>query len=456
MRTGVVQVRPCKWLKQYIWMFADIHFKIYKSKMTIIMNAGQNLRVCNSLELLRKIFVPLFLSVVFITASAEEIPSGLPVVYITTADSTPVVGREWHEKTVVKICKADGSVDYYTSDASVKAHGNSSFNKPKKPLTLKFDKPVSVLGMTVNKKWFFVSNFMDHSLLRNSLALTVARQTSMAWSSDWRLVNVVENGKYIGCYLIGEEIYAGKDWVDTDVQSGFLVELDSYPNDEYRFETAIRKLPVNIRYPKRPSKEFVDYIQGLFNNAEKALYWTSHADHLLNLDSFVDYYIVYELCQNAEPNGPRSCYMFLGKDGKLNSGPVWDFDLAFENMGLDSGGDIRPERFHLKNVRALTVDSLYDSKALWYDALLKDSLFRNRLAEHWNMYRPRFISLADSLDKWKRIIGPSALADQAMWGAKDPARFDNTGSFETSFENLRKTFMRRIEVLDGYFNKKGK
>lgn len=411
------------------------------------------------MESLRKLFISLFLAFVFINASAGEIPGGLPIVYITTDGNTPLVGREWQENTIVKICKADGSIDYYTSAASVKAHGNSSFNKPKKPLTLKFDKPVSVLGMTANSKWFFVSNFMDHSLLRNSLALNIARQTSMAWNSDWRLVNVVENGKYVGCYLIGEEIHAGKEWVDTDMQSGFLVELDSYPNEEYRFETALRKLPVNIRYPKRPSKEFVDYIQGMFNKAEKALYSplrnTSHIDDLLNLDSFVDYYIVYELCQNAEPNGPRSCYMFLGKDGKLNAGPVWDFDLAFENMGLDSGGDIRPERFHLNNVRALTVDSLYDSKALWYDALLEDSLFCNKLARHWNMYRPRFVSLADSLDKWKRMIEPSALADQTMWGNKDPARFDNTGSFEASYENLRKTYIRRIEVLDAYFNIKG-
>lgn len=388
----------------------------------------------------------------------QGVPKGLDIVAITTSDSTPIVGREWRRGTHVRITNANGALSYETGNAQVKAHGNSSFNKPKKPLTLKMEEPVSVLGMTPNKKWFFVSNFMDHSLLRNCLALTAARQTSMAWNSDWRLVNVVENGKYAGCYLIGEEIHAGKDWVDTDSGKGFLVELDAYPADKYRFETRYRKLPVNVRHPKEPTRERVDSIRQVFDAVEDKLYNGESLlqdlyDKYINLDSYVDYYMVYELCMNAEPNGPRSCYMFLGKDGKLHAGPVWDFDLAFENMGLDNGGDIRPERFHLKDVRNLTVDSLYDSRALWYDRLLKDSTFRNRLSERWTELRPRFVSLADSLDKWKQMIEPSAIADQQMWGDKDPARFDNTGSFEASFANLRKTYLHRIEVLDKFFSK---
>lgn len=404
---------------------------------------------------LRYSFIFLFI-VICITAKAIDIPKGLPIVYITTSDSTEIVGREWRPNTQVIICDADGTISYETKNCNIKAHGNSSFHKPKKPLTIKFNTPVSVLGMTPNTKWFFVSNFMDHSLLRNSLALTAARQTSMAWNSDWRLVNVVENGKYIGCYLIGEEIHAGKDWVDTPLK-GFLVELDEYPNDKYRFETKYRRLPVNVRYPKEPTDAQMDSIKQIFNKIEQALYGTDNPDFAtiynkyINLSSFVDYYIIYELCQNAEPNGPRSCYMFLGKDGRINAGPVWDFDLAFENMGLDKGGDIRPERFHLKDVRNLTVDSLYDSESLWYGKLYTDPTFRRLLHEHWQQYRQKFISLADSLYKWKQQIEPSSIADQQMWGDKDPAKFDNTGSFDASFDNLKKTFLRRIEALDNLF-----
>lgn len=394
-------------------------------------------------------------------ARADGVPKGLPAVSITTRDGSHVADRQWHAGTKVAISWADGRLSYSCEDAQVKAHGNSSFAKPKKPLTLKFVSPVSVLGMKENRKWFLVSNFMDHSLLRNSLALTAASLTGMAWTSSWRLVNVIENGRYIGVYLVGEEIHVGKDWVDSDPQSGFLVEMDAYPDEGPRFETRYRRLPCNVRYPSSPSEGRFDSIRRAFDDIEEVLYGNGGDDNLLgrleplaDITTLIDYYIIYELCQNAEPNGPRSVYFYKARDGRLCAGPVWDFDLAFEDMGLDSGGDIRPARFHMSGVRALTTDSLYDSHALWYERLLADSAFRHRLSTRWQELRPRFMTLTDSLDGWRRALEPSALADQAMWGALDPARFDNQPSFESSFLNLRATLIRRIEALDEKFGER--
>lgn len=392
-----------------------------------------------------------------LSAWAGSPPDGLPVVYVTTPDGSPVDSRLWRPGATVEVRGADGAVDRKRA-ASVRAFGNSSFAKPKKPLTLRFDTAVSLLGLTANERWFLVSNFMDHSLLRNSLALTAASMTSLRWTSGWRLVNVVENGCYVGVYTIGEEIHAGRRWVDTDLEDGFLVELDSYPGGEARFETPHGRLPVNVRFPRSPSASRFDAIRKVFAQVEDALYGdagtgvlASACDGLLNLDSFADYLIVYELCQNAEPNGPRSCYMHLGRDGRLCAGPVWDFDLAFIDVGLDGGGDIRPARFNLPDVRHLTVDSLYNGRALWYERMLADDGFRKRVARRWGELRPFFASLVDSLDAWRPVVEPSAIADQLMWGARDPARFDNAGGFAESFAVLRSTFLRRLEALDKIF-----
>ena len=51
---------------------------------------------------------------------------------------------------------------------------------------------------------------------------------------------------------------------------------------------------------------------------------------VLDIDSFVDWYLVNELACNEEPQFPKSCFLYL-KNGRLYAGPVWDFDLAFEN-----------------------------------------------------------------------------------------------------------------------------
>lgn len=221
-----------------------------------------------------------------------------------------------------------------------------------------------------------------------------------------------------------------------------------------KFETPRRRLPVNVRHPGDPSAPRLASIRAVFAQAEDALYDGCLApalDSLLDLASFADYLIVYELCQNAEPNGPRSCYMHLGRDGRLRAGPAWDFDLAFVDVGLDSGGDIRPSRLALPGVRPLTVDSLYNGGALWYGRLMADAGFRKRLAERWAELRPSFAGLVDSLDAWRPVVEPSALADQRMWGALDPARFDNTPGFAESFAALRSTLCRRLEALDRIF-----
>lgn len=393
-------------------------------------------------------------------AQADTPPGGLAVVCIRTPGGEPVGSRQWRQGATVSVVRPDGTTDHMGA-AAVRAFGNSSFAKPKKPLALRFDTAASLLGLAANERWFLVSNFMDHSLVRNALALTAARKTSLAWTPGWRLVNVVDNGRHVGVYTMCEEIRVGPGRVDTDPGTGFLVEMDSYPDDGARFETPRRRLPVNVRHPARPSSARLDSIRAVFARAEAALYdhggQTSLAqacDSLIDLASFADYLIVYELCQNAEPNGPRSCYMHLGRDGRLRAGPVWDFDLAFADVGLDGGGDIRPSRLSLPGVRPLTVDSLYNGGALWYGRMLADAGFREMLAERWRELRPSFASLADSLDAWRPVVEPSALADQRMWGDLDPARFDNTGGFAKSFAALRSTLLRRIAALDRLFGRR--
>ncbi len=380
---------------------------------------------------------------------------GLPTLYIETADGQPVAERSWREGTAVRLCATDGTVLFSTAEASVRAYGHSGFEKPKKPLKLRLPEAAGLLGMPAGRRWRLVASFLDHSLLRNRLALAVARQTSLAWTPDCRPVCLVQNGRFAGCYLLTEEIEVGAGKVVTPARSGFLVELDAYPAKDSGFRTARRGLPVSVKYPQRPAARRLANIKKQLDAAETALYAdtaqaerTERLRELLNRDTFADYYLVYELCQNAEPNGPRSCYLYQGPDGRLCAGPVWDFDLAFINVDLDAGGDLRPPRFGLPDVRRLTVDSLYCDRALWYGALLGEPAFRRRLRERWTALRPAFAALEDSLAAWQAEVSPAAQADQALWGAGDAPRFDDSDSFEASCARLRATYARRLEVLD--------
>lgn len=380
--------------------------------------------------------------------------SGLPVVYIATADGEPVLSREeWRERVSVRVVMPDGSVAYETGRAAVRCRGHSTYDKPKKPYALRLPRDEALLGMPAGRRWVLLANFMDHSLLRNRLALEMARQTGLAWTPEYRMVDVVVNGRAMGCYSLCQQIRVGRGKVDTPAHGGFLLELDRYAGGAGSFTTCVRRLPVHVKYPKEPTALELRRIRRRLDKVERMLYEEGGSlerlfREQLDLPSFADWFIVHELAQNAEPNGPRSCYLYKGRDGLLRAGPVWDFDLAFISVGLDAGGDLRPLRLGRTDVRTLTGDSLYNVGAWWFDRLWRDSLFRSRVAERWAELRPRFEALAGRIGEWGREVRRSAEADEALWGGQDPARFDDSPSFEASVANLRRVYVYRLRRLD--------
>lgn len=205
----------------------------------------------------------IYLTILAVFIGLTSIFAGnLPVIYITTADGSAITSRDyWKENTVLQIVMPDGSTSYQSKTVSIKARGHSTFNKPKKPYVIKLENKIPLLGMASGKEWILLANFMDHSLLRNSLAFAISKQTSLEWTPDSRLVDVVVNGKLQGCYLLCESIHVKKRWVSTNDRNSFLIEIDNYPNEKNRLETSHRHLPVNVIYPKTPTDERIKGIE---------------------------------------------------------------------------------------------------------------------------------------------------------------------------------------------------
>lgn len=409
---------------------------------------------------------------------------GLPTFYFTTPDGSDITSRDvWKDSTMMILVapparrdagrqNAGNSTPLFSGFVKIKSRGHSTFNKPKKPFTFKMRSPGALLGIKAGKRWILLANFMDHSNIRNALAMETARLTSLDWTPDGRFVNVVVNNEPRGCYYLIESIEVEKQRLNLDHKKGFLVECDTYDDGQTAY-TAIRHLPLHLRYPEVKAKDVggdtatlrqlragqlaaakkrFDNIENLiYNGGQQGLHRA--CTELIDMDSFADWLIVHEVTQNAEPNGPRSCYFHDRGDGRLRMGPAWDFDLAFINVGLDAGGDIRPSRFNLPDVKLLTGDSLYNVHALWYDRLFKEPLFRQRLKSRWQALKPRFKALADTIDVWKKTLTPSAAANDALWGGQDPARFDTFDTFSESIDNVKRTYLYRLEALDKLFNR---
>lgn len=373
--------------------------------------------------------------------SSEKVSSSsLPLVKITFPDDAgPVVRDVWTEDCNVRIYDATGWSVYSSTYAKLEGRGHSTSDKPKKPYNIKLDKQESFFGLPARDRWVLLANFFDHSLMRNALGQEIARQTSLAPTSpQGRFVRVVVGKENQGLYYMSERVL---DMVDDET---VLLEFDAYAlnEDEYTFRTH-SGLPVSVRKPKKLSAPLFEAVQELVNRAEANP--SGHVD----FDTFADYYLVEELCQNAELNGPRSCFMYFLPDGRLAVGPVWDFDLAFISVGVDQGNDLRPLRkAHMPGVRLLTADSLYNRQALWYDRLLQDSSFVAHVKGRWQQLKPRFEGLTTYMDSLDNLIRPVAILDQQQWNHLEPARFDTCTTYPSAFATLKATYQERLVKLD--------
>lgn len=376
--------------------------------------------------------------------------SSLPLVKIDIPkDAPPVVRDVWTEDCHLRIYNDDGWSIYSSTDSKLEGRGHSTSDKPKKPYNIKLDKPESLFGLPARDRWVLLAGFFDHSLMRNALGQEIARQTSLAPTTpQGRFVRVSVNPSPSGeqeepsLYYLSERVL---DMVDEET---LLLEFDAYAltEDAYTFRTQ-KGLPVSVRRPKKVPRPLFEAVQELVNKAE-----ADPAAHV-DFDTFADYYLVQELCQNGELNGPRSCFMHMLHDGRMAAGPVWDFDLAFIPVGVDQGNDLRPLRkVGMPGVRLLTADSLYNARSLWYDRLLQDSAFVAHLQSRWQQLKPRFEGLTAYIDSIDSLIRPAAILDQQRWNPLEPARFDTCTTYPSAFETLKTTYQTRLVKLDSLVN----
>jgi hypothetical protein len=376
--------------------------------------------------------------------------SELPIVYLTTPEHAAISSKTEYiaQSTFVLANTEDGKNDLIVSEGmNIKGRGNSTWGYPKKPYAIKFDEKQSVLGLPKDKSWVLLANWMDRTVMRNAVAFAIAKKTkALKWTPNGEFVDVVLNGKFIGNYYLCEKIKISKNRVNIteidntkqvitegdELTGGYLVELDTYYDEDFKFRTS-KDLPVNFKSPdENVPQEQIDYLKGYFDNLESILYSdnfpteTGNYEDLIDVDSFIDWWFVHELTQNAEPTHPKSSYMHKDRLGKLVAGPAWDFDW----------GTFRQN-----------VTSFVDKGTIYYGALFKDPAFVARVKEKWAESRPDFESVLDFIDSEYEYIRPSAEYNCTLWPISQTTNGDVTLSYEDAVARLRSVYAQRIITL---------
>lgn len=386
--------------------------------------------------------------------------SELPVVYINTKDGAPIVSKDdWMKNTDMWITNA-GEYDMYYEKAQIRGRGNSTWEYPKKPYAIKLDKKAEVLGMPKHKRWVLLANYVDKTCIRNSVAFEIARRMEgLDWTPRGTHVDVVINGQFIGNYYLCEQIKVDENRVnitemestDNDSESitgGYLLEVDKTYDEVNKFKSynnvvledgTFQPLPFMVKEPDEEtlSAEQFAWIQNHIEEIRSSLFdegaTTEGYLKYIDLDSFIDYWLVYELTGTGEPTHPKSVYMYKDRGEKMHAGPVWDFDyFTFQPM--------------YKN-------SLINTRAVWNNGIINDPANLPAIKERWMMHREAIRDIIDEFDRQYLAIKESAEYNAVVWPITDNRNInkENDMSIEEAVARIKDYYTAKFAYMDSLF-----
>lgn len=396
--------------------------------------------------------------------------TNIPTVVINTEGDVDITSKENEIKSRVYVIWKNGTKFIEDESTGVRGRGNASWGFPKKPYRLKFSKKRSPLDAPAKaKKWTLISNYGDKTLMRNILAFEVSRRMGMAYTPFCYPVDLVLNGEYKGCYQLCDQIEVGPNRVDipemspTDtsgesLSGGYLIEIDAYAYGEPSMFTSNRGTPVTIKSPddEKIVSAQSTYIKSLFNTMESALFSSNFTDasngyrKYLDLDSFLRYFIVGELAGNTDTYW--SVYMYKKpNDGKLYTGPIWDYDLAFDNdyrtypinnlsgYIYNTNGSVASGSVRDMVTRIVTEDKSAHQRliTIWDDACAKHGIDE--------------VSLLKYVAKTKDLLYESQQLNFKRWKILDQYVHQNPqalGSYDAEVKTVENYIKGRITKLD--------
>ena len=380
---------------------------------------------------------------VIVTAFTE-----LPIVYIETENKANIVSKDDYLNATISIQNdiytRSSTLDLEKTPVRIKGRGNSTWNLPKKPYKLKFDSKISLLGEPKDKEWVLLANYTDKSNLRNATAFFMGdTMTALDWTPCSHFVELILNGVYKGTYQLSEQVKFSNDRVNV-TDNGYLLEVDQLerlePDDVY-FKT--NKILLNIKDPDVENEsEAYNWIKDYVNNVENTLYSESFLEEksgyaqYIDMQSFVDWYLVQEIAKNNDGIFFSSCYMHIAPNGKLIMGPLWDFDIAFGNVNYNNNMD--PTGFWIRN-------------AAWIERMAEDPTFNSLVRKRFDEIYQNKNLIYNYINENATYLKYSVIENNSVWNTL----YHNTGSndkiwgsYENEIQCLKDFISKRLEWLN--------
>ncbi len=401
---------------------------------------------------------------------------------------TQRIDIEYRGKTSFRLSDKKG-FNFETIDAAGEGVDVSFFGMPA-------EEDWRLIGQVVNKKDGYI---WDQSMLYNYLGYELSRSIGK-YASRGVFVEIEVNGEYMGVYYFCEKLKRDSQRINikslnatsTNLTGGYILTIDKvsigedgigkplsyfYNNwdddaryteqNSFRSRYDIFKKEIDFpafdppyhqnqyletyflyEYPKdrnitNPQKEYIaSYMDAFetalisdnFNMGQRT--YTNYID----TDSFVDYFIINELCRNVDAYR-LSTYLVKDRDSKLSMGPVWDM-----NIGFDEGNRIPMNDWVINYNDHVTKDAWM--MPFWWPRLMEDSQFRAAIKQRWVNLRAGQLSdskLTLLVDEASNYLLKNGAVERNFkkWDV------NTNRTYEQSIQDLKSYLQQRANWMDG-------
>ena len=339
----------------------------------------------------------------------------------------------------------------------------------------------------------------DRSLMFNHIAYELSNQIGK-YASRGKFVEIEVNGEYMGVYYLCEKLKRDSKRIDikslntssTNLTGGYILKIDkadagpehdgkplSYflnnwdddarytAQNSFRSTYDIFRKPVNFpafgspyhpdlyletyfmyEYPK--AEDITDaqksYIADYLDDFETALLQDdfgagerTYANYI-DIGSFVDYFLINELGRNVDAYR-ISTFLVKDRDGKLAMGPVWDF-----NIGFDEGGRIPMDDWVINYNNYVNQDAWM--MPFWWNRLMEDPVFRQAVKARWTSLRSSTLS-SGNLQKLVSDTSKYLQDNNAVFRNYSKWEVNGDRTYDQAILDLQNFLSQRANWMDG-------
>ncbi len=275
--------------------------------------------------------------------SSTSVSGTLPILYIETESRQPIVSKKeylnasyWLDPMDAEDIEPLGS-EIAPLPMQIRGRGHSSWKGIKKPYKIKLGKKTALMGMPKNKHWALLKPTEN-----TVTGLQLGKLMGMAWTPNFRPIEVMLNGDYIGLYFLTETIRIDENRVniyeqpeqETNselIKGGWLVEVDNY-HDECQItipECSRWNLTIRYHSPENLSNPQLQWLTNEFKAINTAIYskdkTSTEWEKFIDVESMARFFILQEVMDNPDGfHGSFYLHKDLTENAKWIAGPIWD------------------------------------------------------------------------------------------------------------------------------------